>query len=142
MVTNCFKRCASCSATGNGCSVTALTFHAANFSHDNGDAVIFLFREGDAIPVSPFKKLKGKIENGKATIIFKNISYGDYAAILLHDENSNGIIDHSFGIPCEPLGYTNNWRLTLISGMPTFEKLKFNFSKQNTEQTIAISFIQ
>jgi uncharacterized protein (DUF2141 family) len=86
--------------------------------------------------------MKGKIENGKAEIVFKNILYGDYAAILLHDENSNGVIDHTSGITSEPLGYTNNWRLTLFSGKPNFEKLKFNFSEQNTKQTIAISFNQ
>ena len=30
--------------------------------------------------------------------------YGDYAAILVHDKNKNGIIDHKWGIPAEPLG--------------------------------------
>lgn len=142
MVTNCLKRCPNCLASGSNCHTATLTFHATNFKHDNGDAVIFLFRKEDAIPQSPFKKIKAKIENGNAEIVFKNIPFGDYAAILLHDENCNGIIDHAFGIPSEPLGYSNNWRLTLMSGMPNFEKLKFSFSEQNMHQNISISFNQ
>ena len=59
---------------------------------------------------------------------FKNLPYNVYAAIVVHDKNSNGIIDHRFGMPNEPLGFSNNWKLSLFSGMPTFQKLKFSFT--------------
>ena len=57
-----------------------------------------------------------------------DLPFGDYAAIFVHDRNGNDKIDHRLGIPNEPLGYTNNWKLSLFSGMPTFEKLRFTFS--------------
>ena len=117
-----------------------LTFHANSFNSDKGNAVIFLFRKTGNIPKSPFLIARSSVKNGKAEISFANLPFGDYAAILLHDENANGEIDHSWGIPSEPLGYTNNWTLSLFSGMPSFEKLKFNFSPVKTQQTISISF--
>ena len=43
------------------------------------------------------------IAKGKATIVFLNIPYGDYAAILFQDKNANGALDHKFGFPNEPM---------------------------------------
>jgi uncharacterized protein (DUF2141 family) len=72
------------------------------------------------------------IVNKKAIFAIKNLLFGDYAAIVLHNQNSNNKIDHSWGFLSEPLGFTNNWKLSLFFGMPTFEKLKFNYSKSNS----------
>ena len=80
----------------------------------------------------------GVIVNGKATIAFPDLSYGEYAAILFHDENSNGILDHKFGFPNEPMGFSNDWKLSLFSGMPTFQKLKFEFSESKSICAIKI----
>ena len=76
-----------------------LTIEATNFKSDKGVATIHLFREQDDVPRSPFLRATAIIENGKATINFPNISFNDYAAILYQDENSNGILDHKFGLP-------------------------------------------
>lgn len=74
------------------------------------------------------------ISDGKAVIVFTDIPYGEYAAIVCHDKNSNGKVDHNFlGIPAEPLGFSNRWKLTLFSGMPSFSKLRFEFSAENQE---------
>lgn len=78
------------------------------------------------------------IVDGNAMIVFQNIAYGDYAAILFQDENSNGELDHRFGFPNEPMGFSNEWDLTLFSGMPTFKKLKFQFSESKANLKIAI----
>ena len=121
-------------------AANTLSFHASGFTHNKGKAVIFLFRKSDAIPKSPFLTTSASIVNGNALITFPDLPYGEYAAILLHDENNNGEIDHSFGIPSEPLGYTNNWTLSLFSGMPSFQKLKFQFSAISLLQNISISF--
>lgn len=116
----------------------SLTFLLGNFENDNGQAIIQLFKKGDAMPKNPSWKGNSKIVNGKATITFNAIPYGDYAAILFHDENSNGILDHSFGMPAESMGFSNGWELSLFSGMPNFSKLKFEFSEQKRRCSINI----
>ena len=83
-------------------------------------------------------QMTGDIVNGKATISFSNIPFGDYAAILFQDENSNGILDHKLGFPNEPMGFSNDWKLSLFSGMPTFGKLKVAFSSQKSNCKVAI----
>jgi hypothetical protein len=42
-------------------------------------------------------------------------------------------------MPSEQLGYSNNWDLGFTSGMPTFSKLKFQFSKVAQKQSINIT---
>jgi len=117
-----------------------LAIRARAFDGDMGQAVVFLYRKDDKLPKAPFRKASGGILNRESTLEFTDLPYGEYAAILLHDENGNGEIDHSFGMPSEPLGYTRGWRLGFFSGMPTFEKLKFRFSELEKSQTIPIVF--
>ncbi len=117
-----------------------LAFQARGFAGDTGQAVIFLYREGDKIPKAPYRVAVGGISSRKSDLVFPDLPYGEYAAILLHDINGNQEIDHSLGIPSEPLGYTNGWKLGLFSGMPTFKKLKFRFSLTSPMQVIPIVF--
>ena len=120
-------------------SKDTLTINAGNFKSDSGQAVVMLFRKEDDLPAKPFMKTTGTIHNLKSVILFADIPFGEYAAILLHDENSNGMVDHSWlGFPKEPLGFSNGWELTLFSGMPSFAHLVFEFSKQKLEYKIDI----
>jgi uncharacterized protein (DUF2141 family) len=120
-------------------SSDTLTIYATHLSSDEGNVIAKLYRESDPFPSKPFMETSVNISDGKATIVFSTISYGSYAAILCHDKNSNGKIDHNFlGIPAEPLGFSNGWKLTLFSGMPSFNKLKFDFSPQTKEFNIEI----
>lgn len=115
-----------------------LTIDAANFKSDKGVAVVHLFREEDDVPKKPFLKATHNIANGKSRVVFKNLAHGEYAAILFQDENSNGILDHRFGFPNEPMGFSNDWKLSLFSGMPAFQKLRFEFSESKSKYSIAI----
>lgn len=105
-----------------------LTFYITGFADNSGQVLIELYRKYDKVPTKPFKQVKGNIVNKAAVVAIDNFAYGDYAAIIVHDQNGNGVIDHKFGMPNEPLGYTNNWHLSLFSGMPSFDKLKFAFA--------------
>lgn len=104
-----------------------LTILADNFESDIGPVVANLFREQDDLPKKPFRTSSAMIKNGTATIVFDNLPHGNYALILFHDRNANNIIDHRFGLPYEQIGFSNSWRLSIFSGMPSFNKLKFNF---------------
>ena len=101
---------------------------------------MFLFRKDDKIPSNPFKIISAAIKDKKATFEVPNLAFDDYAAIILHDENDNGKIDHSMGFPSEQLGYSNNWELGFFTGMPTFSKLKFQFLPTITTQSINITY--
>jgi uncharacterized protein (DUF2141 family) len=119
-------------------SLGTLTIKAANLENEKGKAVVHLFRKEDDIPSKPFLKSSTNISKGKAEIVFQNLPYGQYAAILFHDENGNEILDHKWGFPNEPMGFSNEWKLTLFSGMPSFEKLKFDFTERSTVWDIKI----
>ena len=121
-----------------GQSLGTLVIEAGIFRDNGGKAVVHLFRREDALPKKPFMESSSIIVDGKTKIIFKNIPFGDYAAIIFHDENSNDRIDHRFGLPNEPMGFSNHWKLSLFSGMPTFEKLKFSFGVDNTALKITL----
>ena len=115
-----------------------LTFRVTNMKHNEGRAVVNLFRADDKLPKKPFRHVSASILNGMAVVKFENLSYGEYAAIAFHDENSNGELDHSWGLPSEPIGFTNGWKLSLFSGMPTFNKLKFSFTEQINEIVLIV----
>ncbi len=115
-----------------------LTIQVTGFEDNSGQAILLLYRPEDDVPKKPFTRINAEIVNKESVFQVKDLPYGDYAAIIVHDQNKNGIIDHKWGMPAEPLGYTNNWRLSLFSGMPSFEKLKFHYSASSNMILIRI----
>jgi uncharacterized protein (DUF2141 family) len=115
-----------------------LTVEVLNFKNQTGTAALSLFRESDAIPKKPYLKVSAAIVGGKAIFVMEDVAFGEYAAIAFHDENENEILDHKFGMPNESMGFSNGWKLSLFSGMPTFEKLKFHFLNSATVQSIVL----
>lgn len=108
-----------------------LVVHASGFAHARGHAVANLFREEDDVlkPDKAYRRVSAEIHDGSAAIIFPDLSYGKYAVSVFHDENDNGTLDHNvLRFPAEPLGFSNGFRLSLFSGMPSFEKLQFPFA--------------
>jgi uncharacterized protein (DUF2141 family) len=112
-------------------STSALSLQVRGFSHDRGRAVANLFRETDDVlkPDTAYRRVQAEIHEGRSTLSFTGLPYGKYAVSVFHDENGNGTLDHNFfRFPAEPLGFSNHFRLGLFSGMPSFEKLQFQFS--------------
>jgi len=107
-----------------------LVIDISGFTHDNGQAIASLFREGDDIPSKPYARIVAEIHEGKAIALFPSLQHGDYALIVFHDENGNNNLDHNFlGFPAEPMGYSNGFSFSLFSGMPNFKKLRFTFGE-------------
>ena len=105
-----------------------LVIHASGFAHDGGQAVASLFREADDVFGKPSARVMAKVHQGKATLAFARLQHGNYAVIVFHDENGNNDLDHNFlRMPAEPLGFSNGFQLTLFSGLPNFERLRFAF---------------
>ncbi|MBL4624071.1 MAG: DUF2141 domain-containing protein [Flavobacteriales bacterium] len=127
------------SAIAQNNSRGTLTIKADNFSNNKGQAVIKLFQKDDDVFGDAFIQLSETIKNGTVVFTFENIPFEDYAATIFHDENSNGILDHKFAFPNEPMGFSNDWRFTVFSGMPNFTKLSFKFSILKSEYQININ---
>ena len=65
------------------------------------------------------------------------IPYGQYAIVVYHDANSNGIHDKNmFGVPTETWGVSNNARPLLRE--PKFRECAFTHSASRTSVTIEI----
>jgi uncharacterized protein (DUF2141 family) len=77
-----------------------------------------------------FRGVSANIENDKATTVFANLPYGEYAVRVYHDANGNDNLDTNFmGIPKEPYGFSNNVRGTF--GPAKWEKAKFEFRSEH-----------
>lgn len=110
----------------------SLRVEADNFRNSRGVAQFALYNEDRTIPDEKlkryFRKEVGKINNGKSSVIFKNVPKGRYAVTVLHDENSNGEIDKTLFFPKEGFGLTNFEKISL-SNRPDFSKASFVLSQ-------------
>ena len=83
--------------------------------------------------------VKGKIERvtktGEMTIEIADLSFGEYAISVFHDQNNNNILDSNmFKMPTEPYGFSNNARGRF--GPPGFDDARINFNA--TQKTFSI----
>lgn len=109
------------------------------FAHDRGQAVANLFRRGDDIFSPPYRQSRAPIRDGRAALVFGDLPHGAYAVVLFHDVNGNGDLDHNFfRLPAEPLGFSGQYRFTLFSGRPSFEKLKADFGARQRPWRITV----
>ncbi|MGJ8549229.1 DUF2141 domain-containing protein [Winogradskyella wichelsiae] len=89
-----------------------------------------------------FMKSKGTmstetdIKDGKVTLTFKNVQAGQYAIMVLHDENNNKKMDYmENGMPLESYGMSNN---AMTMGPPQYDDAKFEV--ENEDLTLHIRF--
>lgn len=97
-----------------------------NIQIDKGQIRLGLFKDEATFPVTG-KQYKGyvfDVKNKKASIEIHHIPHGKYAIGVLHDVNSNQIMDKNFmGYPLEPYGFSNDARATFSA--PSFEAASF-----------------
>lgn len=118
-----------------------LSIQANGFAHNRGHAFANLFREADDVlkHETAYRKVKAEIHDGKVIFNISDLAYGAYAVSIYHDENDNGTLDHNmFHFPAEPLGFSNHFSVGSFSGMPSFEKMKFVFSKEKVVEEITV----
>lgn len=116
-----------------------LVVNVSGFAHERGQAIASLFREGYDVFGTPYARVSAPIHQGKAILVFSNIKSGNYALIAFHDENGNNHLDHNFlHFPAEPLGFSNGFKLSIFSGKPNFEKLRFAFTVDSKPLEISV----
>ena len=124
---------ASALAADNG----TLSVHATGFTHGRGHAVAKLLAPGDELTGPGRGMVRAEIREGAATITWPALPHGRYAVVVFHDENDNGTLDHNWlRLPAEPMGFSNGFELSFHSGMPSFDKLRFDFTQP--EQTLEV----
>ena len=115
-----------------------ITVHINNIKSDNGFILLglhnqetFMVREKPAL-----KRIKKEIKNGVIEVVFKNIPEGQYAIMVVHDENANNKMDFELnGMPKEDYGVSNN---DMSFGPPIFEDAKFNVVDENLKLEIRL----
>ena len=111
--------------------IPTLSIQVSGFGHNRGHVIANLFREGDDVlkPDKAYRRAQAEIRDGLASIDISDLAYGKYAVSVFHDENDNGTLDHNFfRFPAEPLGFSNHFHFGLFSGLPSFEKMQFQFT--------------
>jgi uncharacterized protein (DUF2141 family) len=115
-----------------------LIIEASGFRSSVGHAVAKLFLPGDNVRHTGRQEVSATIQAGKAALVFHAVPAGEYAVVVFHDINDNGTIDHNLlGIPSETLGFSNGFKLSLTSGLPTFDKLRF--THRDVPQTVSLA---
>lgn len=116
---------------------SALRIEATGFDDASGNAIAKLFLPGQNVRQHGHLEIKAIIKDGKAFLTFPALAPGDYAVVVFHDSNDNGEMDHNLiGLPKEQLGFSGGFKMSLSSGLPTFDKLKFAHGA--SDQIIAI----
>jgi uncharacterized protein (DUF2141 family) len=115
-----------------------LIIEASGFQSSAGHAIAKLFLPGDNVRQRGRQEVAATIAAGKATLVFPAVPAGDCAVVVFHDANDNGTIDHNLlGMPSEALGFSNGFKLSLTSGLPTFDKLRF--AHRDAPQTLSLA---
>ena len=102
-----------------------------NVTNNKGKVIFGLHTYETFMKSESIQNAEVKIENGKATALFKNIKPGTYAIMVLHDENENHQMDYNEnGMPAEHYGMSNN---PMSYGPPQFMDAKFEVVQENLE---------
>lgn len=105
-----------------------------NVLHDKGNVLISLHNIETFMKGPGIIDLKEKAEKGPLTVTFNDIKPGNYAVLIMHDENSNSRMDfEANGMPKENYGSSGN---TIHLGPPSFEASKFKVLNEDLYLTL------
>lgn len=110
-----------------------ITVSIENVTSDEGKVGFALYTK-DNFMGKPVQGTEGKIKDGKTTVVFENVTPGEYAIICYHDKNNNNKLDFAANrMPLEDFGASNN---NMSFGPPQFEDAKFAVSDKNVSLEI------
>ena len=113
-----------------------ITVTIENIKNTNGKVLTSLHNAETFMKGIGLESSETKIEGDTVTMTYQNILPGEYAIMVVHDENDNKQMDFELnGMPKEDYGMSNN---PMLYGPPTFEAAKFVLS--NEDLNIKIRF--
>lgn len=110
-----------------------LTVHVQGLEPTTGTLEVSLFNSAETFMQKPMVQQSRPV-NGNAELVFEfsGLLEGQYAAVAVHDENENGVLDNGFlGIGGESFGYSNDAGPWL--GRPSFEAASFAVDTEDLE---------
>jgi uncharacterized protein (DUF2141 family) len=118
-----------------------LTISADNVRNSTGVVGVLVFQSARGWPEDPAAALAAKAtpaHPGVTTVIVKELPPGEYAVVMLHDENANQKLDKNFlGIPKEGWGMSNNPKAR--GSAPSFTRARFTLDG-NTRLRIHLNY--
>lgn len=121
----------SCFAQDTGANITVTV---DNVKNDKGKVVFALHTKDTFMKGNGIMNAESEIKEGKVTITFESVQPGEYAIMVLHDENSNNRMDYrENGMPLESYGMSNN---VMSFGPPVYDDAKFKVENENLEMNI------
>lgn len=118
----------------------ALTVEIPNLRGAKGEILAALFRSPEGFPRQlnqSFQRIVGQINTTASAVTFESVPPGNYAIVIIHDENRNGKLDTNlFGLPKEGYGFSRNVKRRLVP--PAYDAARFTVG--NTPLTLSISF--
>jgi len=115
---------------------------AVNIRSAQGNILAGLFAVKTGFPFETEKaalRTYGVIKNGQADFIIDDVPYGEYALIMIHDENVNGKLDMlRNGIPVEGYGSSGNHIFNYTP--PTFRMSSFRLKKRVMELAVKMNY--
>ncbi len=104
-----------------------ITVQLNGIKQPSGQVLLSLFKSEEGFPTHPekaFKWSKAKVTSSSLIISLDGLPPGNYAIAVVHDENSNDVMDRNWiGLPAEPYGISNN--ATGTFGPPKYDDAKF-----------------
>jgi uncharacterized protein (DUF2141 family) len=129
------------SAPAHGHPLCTLKLHVAGFRDNTGTAGGLVFASSAGWPENITDTVVHggvAIENHQAQLTFQ-VPPGRYAAVVIHDENSNMKLDRNFlGIPKEGFGFSNNPRVAFSA--PPFQSAVVPVACPETELQIRLIY--
>jgi len=115
-----------------------LTVTVRGLEPATGTVEISLFNSADTFMITPFLQKSEKVDGQEEVKVeFAGLIDGDYAVVVVHDENDNGVLDTGFlGFGGESFGYSNDASSWL--GRPGFDSASFPVGGEDKEILITL----
>lgn len=112
-----------------------ITVTLRGLDSDEGQLMVALYASDATWLSDSLMGIITEINEGEATVVFKEVPYGIYAISSFHDQNSNDELDAGlFGIPKEPYACSKGAKGRF--GPPKWEDAKFEVSSANSTQEV------
>jgi uncharacterized protein (DUF2141 family) len=106
---------------------SVLTVSVSGLKNSTGKLTAELYNSKGKFLKTAFKTVSSAIKSNSASVIFTDITKGEYTIMVYHDENNNGKLDKNFiGMPKEPVACSNNAKGFM--GPPKYEDAKFTIT--------------
>jgi uncharacterized protein (DUF2141 family) len=113
-----------------------VTVTIENTTNNRGSLSVALHSQETFMKSGGIQNVSSKITGDKVIVTFKDVAPGNYAIMVLHDENNNQQMDFEpNGMPLESYGISNN---PMLMGPPRFSDGKFEVVDKNIELTIKL----